>query len=120
MTKHISASILIALAALPVAESPYDGVYKQTENAECSLVGVDGGSLKIEDDIFYGVEVECRMTDPVEVEEMGATLYQMQCSGEGEIWTERAMMMPDADQTGLYMVWKGYAFRYERCEPGEY
>jgi hypothetical protein len=30
------------------------------------------------------------------------------------------MLMPDADETGIYMVWKGYAFRYERCEAGEF
>ena len=102
-----------------LAASPYDGVYKQTANAECSLVGVDGGALKIEDNIFYGVEVECRMTSPVDVTDMDATLYEMQCSGEGETWTERALMMPDAEDTGLYMVWKGYAFRYDRCDdPG--
>jgi len=120
MTKRLFSSVFFAMVAFPVAASPYDGVYKQTETAECALVGVDGGSLKIEENIFYGVEVECRMTDPVEVEEMGATLYQMQCSGPAEIWTERAMLMPDADETGLYMVWKGYAFRYERCPAGDY
>lgn len=111
-------NISFGLAFLPAAlwASPYDGVYKQTANAECALVGVDGGSLKIEGDIFYGVEVECHMINPVEVEDMNATIYEMQCSGEAEAWTERAIMMPDAQGTGLYMIWSGYAFRYERCE----
>ncbi|PXW68579.1 hypothetical protein C7964_10386 [Loktanella sp. PT4BL] len=110
--------ISFGLAFLPAAlwASPYDGVYKQTANAECALVGVDGGSLKIEENIFYGVEVECHMINPVEVEDMNATIYEMQCSGEGEAWTERAMLMPDAQGTGLYMIWSGYAFRYDRCE----
>ncbi len=108
----------LVVALLPAAAfaNPYDGVYKQTANAECALVGVDGGSLKIEDNIFYGVEVECRMSNPVDVDQMDATLYEMQCSGEGESWTERAMLMADAEDTGLYMVWNGYAFRYDRCE----
>ncbi|MEJ8561694.1 hypothetical protein QTO30_11010 [Yoonia sp. GPGPB17] len=110
--------IALALACGPAAlgASPYDGVYKQTANAECALVGVEGGSLKIEADIFYGVEVECRMANPTAVEDMDATLYDMQCTGEGETWTERALMMPDAENTGLYMIWNGYAFRYDRCE----
>jgi len=113
--------ICLPLILLPtlLAAGPFDGVYKQTANAECGLVGVDGGSLKIENNIFYGVEVECRMTSPVDIVDMDATLYEMQCSGEGETWTERAMLMPDAEKTGLYMVWSGYAFRYQRCEdPG--
>ena len=110
----ISLGMLLLPAAL--SASPYDGVYKQTVNAECALVGVDGGSLKIEGNIFYGVEVECHMINPVEVEDMNATIYEMQCSGDAEAWTERAMMMPDAQGDGLYMIWSGYAFRYDRCE----
>lgn len=112
------ANFSLALALIPAVAGagPYDGVYKQTANAECSLVGVDGGSLKIESNIFYGVEVECRMTNPVDLVDMDATLYEMQCSGEGETWTERAMLMSDAEETGIYMIWDGYAFRYDRCE----
>lgn len=112
----------LAFALIPaiLAADTYDGVYKQTANAECSLVGVDGGSLKIAENIFYGVEVECLMTNPIDVDEMDATLYQMQCSGEGSNWTDRAMMMLDAEGAGIYMIWDGYAFRYDRCEDGEF
>ena len=109
------------LAVMPTCgfASPFDGTYKQTANADCALVGVEGGSLKIEDDIFYGVEVECRMLNPVEIENMNATLYDMTCTGEGSTWEERAMLMNDAEIDGLYMIWSGYAFRYERCfDPG--
>lgn len=98
---------------------PYDGVYKQTANAECALVGADGGSLKIEDDIFFGVEVQCRMTRPVDIDEMDATIYTMECSSPDQIWTERAVLMNDADNQGVYMIWDGYAFRYDRCKDGE-
>ena len=101
--------------------TPYDGVYKQAANAECSLVGVDGGAIEVRDGIFYGVEAECRMTRPVNVLEMDATLYTMQCSGEDQIWTERAMLMkpaanPDTgEKSGLIMIWDGFAFVYESC-----
>ncbi|PJI86354.1 hypothetical protein BC777_2723 [Yoonia maricola] len=116
--RFVFRNVTTAFALLPMtlAASPYDGVYKQTANAECALVGVDGGALKIEDDIFYGVEVQCRMTNPTDIDDMGATLYDMQCSGEGTSWSERAMLMPDADDSGLYMIWSGYAFRYDRCD----
>ena len=94
---------------------PYDGIYKQAANADCGLVGVDGGALEIRDDIFFGVEVECRMTRPVNVIDMDATLYTMQCSGEDQVWTERAMLMKPAGDAGLIMVWNGFAFVYEAC-----
>ena len=110
------AAILALVPTLAMA-GPYDGTYKQVANADCANVGVDGGALRIEDGIFYGVEVECRMTLPVDVLQMDATLYTMQCSGDGQVWTERAMIMDAAEDDGIIMVWNGYAFAYETCEP---
>ncbi|SEW39319.1 hypothetical protein SAMN04488515_2583 [Cognatiyoonia koreensis] len=110
-------SIMLAVLPAIAAANPYDGVYKQTANAECALVGVEGGALEIKDNIFYGVETECRMTRPVNVVDMEATLYTMQCSGEGSVWTDRAMLMkPAEDPDGLIMVWDGYAFVYQACD----
>jgi hypothetical protein len=108
---------VLALVPVRAAATPYDGTYRQNANAECALVGVDGGALKIEDGIFYGVEMECRMTRPVQVVDMDATLYTMRCSGDDQICTERAMAMNDAqDAGGIIMMWDGYAFRYSRCD----
>lgn len=110
-------AILLALMPGIAGAGPYDGVYRQAANVDCSLVGVDGGSLKIEAGVFYGVEMECRMTRPVNVVDMDATLYTMECSGGDQTWTERAMMMtPAGEDDGLIMVWNGYAFVYDRCE----
>ncbi len=108
------ATVLALVPALAAADA-YDGTYRQVANADCANVGVDGGSLKIEGGIFYGVEVECRMTRPVNVVDMDATLYTMACSGEDTNWTERAMLMLSKENDGLMMVWNGYAFKYDRC-----
>jgi hypothetical protein len=72
-------------------------------------------AIEIRDGLFYGVEMECRMTRPVDVVNMDATLYTMHCSGEAASWTERAMLMNSAEDDGIIMVWNGYAFRYDRC-----
>lgn len=109
-------SLALILAPALASATPYDGTYRQTANAECALIGVDGGAIKIEDSIFYGVEMECRMTRPVQVVNMDATLYTMQCSGDDQVWTERTMIMKDAEAGGgIFMIWNGYAFRYSRC-----
>ena len=110
---------LLGFVFIPVLASAegFDGIYKQSANSECGLVGVDGGSLEIRDGIFYGVEVQCRMTKPVDVLDMNATLFTMECTGEGQAWTERAMLMNAAEDDELIMVWNGYAFVYEMCEP---
>lgn len=112
----------IALAALlptVAAADTFDGTYKQAANADCANIGADGGALRIADGIFYGVEVECRMTQPVDVLQMDATLYTMQCSGEDQVWSERAMLMNAAEGDGIIMVWNGYAFAYDKCDPAE-
>lgn len=111
------AAVLCALALPNIAlAGPYDGVFKQVANADCGLVGVDGGAVEIKDDIFHGVEVDCNMTRPVNVVNMDATLYTMSCSGGDQVWTERAMLMRDKETDGLIMVWNGYAFVYDACK----
>lgn len=120
---RISFKIVSILAATLYSASavagPFDGVYRQTANSDCSLIGVDGGSLEIRGGIFYGVEMECRMTRPVDVINMDAILYTMQCIGESDQWAERALLMNSAEDDDIIMLWDGYAFRYERCDPAE-
>ena len=110
-----AALCVLALPNIAIA-GPFDGVFKQVANADCGLVGVDGGALEIKDDIFYGVEMQCRMTRPVNVTDMDATLYTMQCSGGDQVWTERALLMQNKQKPGLIMVWNGYAFVYDQCD----
>lgn len=106
---------VLAVVPMAVAAGPFDGVFRQAANADCANIGVDGGALRIEDGIFYGVDVECRMTQPVDVLQMDATLYTMQCTGDDSLWSERAMLMESAETDGIIMVWNGYVFAYERC-----
>lgn len=110
-----SALALIATTTAGLA-GPFDGTYRQTLDADCTAVAQDGGALRIDDGIFYGVDVQCRMTRPVNVVDMDATLYTMRCSGDDTNWTERTMVMTKAEG-GILMVWNGYAFAYEQCTP---
>ena len=117
MRNSFTTALAILLVPALAAATPYDGTYRQSANSDCLLVGVDGGALKIDDGIFYGVEMECRMTRPVTVVSMDATLYTLRCSGNDQIWTERTMVMNDAEvEGGIIMIWDGYAFRYTRCD----
>lgn len=96
----------------------FDGIYRQSAGADCTQVGRDGGALKIESNVFYGVESQCMMARPVNVRDMNAVLFDMECSGESTNWVERAMFMTAADG-GLIMVWNGYAFKYDRCSEAD-
>ena len=46
-------SFALCLFPSVLAAGPFDGLYKQTANSECGLVGVDGGALEIRDGIFF-------------------------------------------------------------------
>lgn len=113
-------AVLALLAGPATAQDlPWDGTYRLSEGADCERVGEEGGALRIEGGVLTGVESVCRMTDPVDVLDLDATLYVLECRGEGQTWSERAMLMEAAEGDGIFILWRGYAFRYERCpEPG--
>lgn len=105
---------VMGLVGAPVAAGSFDGVFKPSPTADCTRIGEDGGALKIEKNVFHGVESQCRMTNPVNVRDMDAVLFDMKCTGEGTDWAQRALFMRAADD-GLIMVWNGFAFKYARC-----
>lgn len=110
------AAMLAPQAALAL---PWDGTYRLSEDADCGKVGEEGGALRIGEGVLHGVDATCRMTDPVDVLDLDATLYEMACEGEGQSWTERALLMRAAEGDGIYLGWRGYVFRYDRCPEAE-
>ena len=111
----VIASGLMASVAIAEEElGSFDGVYRQVAGADCTRIGEEGGALKVEDNIFIGVGSQCTMTSPVSVRDMNAVLYDMECEGEDAHWTERVLFMKAVD-SGLIMVWNGYAFKYDSC-----
>ncbi len=112
----------LALAALVsgptelLAQTPdFEGVWRSDPDTACEEAG-GAAPIRIADGVLHGVESECRMTDPEEVRDMEAVLYDMDCTGEDDSsFTARAMFLKAADG-GLYLIWDGYAFKYEPCE----
>ena len=92
----------------------FDGLWRANPTVECVYTGGDGSALKIEDRVLYGAETTCDMTNPVNVNEMEAILYDMECEAEDDEFQDRAMFMTAADG-GLYLIWNGFAFKYEAC-----
>jgi hypothetical protein len=108
-------ALAVAIALGPAAAADeYDGRYLITPDASCSAPDSAPGLLRIEDGVLHGAESVCRMTQPVAVRGMDATLYDMVCTGEGLAWRERAMLMHGAEGE-LVLLWDGYAFAYPAC-----
>ena len=109
--------LLLAAILAPQEASalPWDGTYRLSAEADCERVGEEGGALRIGEGVLHGVGSTCRMTDPVDVLDLDATLYEMACEGEGQSWTERTLLMKAAEGDAIFLGWRGYVFRYDRC-----
>ena len=108
--------LLAAVLPQAAAALPWDGTYRTSADADCAE---EGGSLRIGEGVLHGIDSTCRMTDPVDVLDLDATLYVMQCEGEGQAWSERAMLMAAAEGDAIFLAWRGYVFRYDRCPAPE-
>lgn len=93
----------------------FSGLWRSNPTSQCTYTGGDGSALKIEDNTLFGVENRCTMSNPVNVTDMQAQLFNMDCTGEGQRFEGRAMFMRASDG-GLYLIWDGIAFKYESCE----
>ena len=107
----------LLLATAPAFAGPFDGLYRPdvewAEGWDCQSIGSDGGALAVRDDVYYGVESACQLTNPVAVNGMSAVLYDAQCSGEGETWSKRMMFMPL--EGGLAVISDGVVNQLKRC-----
>lgn len=115
-----STAILMVLGASAVAQSQFDGMYRPVgevyEAWACTQdsVGRDGGAMAVKDGVFYGIESSCDLTNPVNVRDMEAMLFDAVCTAEGETYEHRLMLMKT--KTGLVFVQNGFAFELKRCE----
>ncbi len=110
----VTAALILGPSALAAQDISFDGLWRSNPNTACTAENGSGSALRIEDGTLHGVDNECRMTSPVPVRDMEAVLYDMECEGADGSFTERAMFLSAADG-GLYLVWNGYAFKYEPC-----
>jgi len=101
---------LIFLAG-PLAAESYDGTY---QIGSCGG-GTPDGRMSIAGEQIQFWESACRLTNPVPVRDMlAATLYDMACSGEGETWMSRILLMPGFD-SDLILLREGLVVEYQRC-----
>ena len=110
------AASVIALWAGVAGAADYSGTYGLTAGSDCSILGMDhpNGTIVISEGVFSGIESSCRMTRPVDVIGMDATLFTFECAGEGLQWDMRVMLMWAAEG-GIYVIRDGFAAQYPAC-----
>ncbi|RYI32871.1 MAG: hypothetical protein EON48_04000 [Acetobacteraceae bacterium] len=104
-----------AIIATSVAAGPFDGLYRPDglDGWDCKSVGQDQGALAVRDDMFYGVENLCHLTNPTQVNGMAAILYDAECNGEGMSDSYRMMLMRVPE--GLAVIQDGYVNLLRDC-----
>lgn len=111
----VTLGLMLPLAAT-AQDGQFDGDWAVGDPMACDLSGHDSANfaVRIRGDQFRGLESECRMTNPVTLPGLGAVIHEMDCTGEGDSWTYRALMMLDREGQ-LVMVSDGMALIYPRC-----
>jgi hypothetical protein len=111
-------AVLALLLPVAAAAGPFDGLYRPNydwaKSWDCTSVAMDGGAMAIEGDTYWGIDNPCTLSDPIEVRGMSAVLYDRTCAGEGEPYTERAMIM--GHEFGVYVITDGLVLDWLRCE----
>ncbi|KAF0115112.1 MAG: hypothetical protein FD150_1173 [Rhodobacteraceae bacterium] len=108
--------LLVGTSATSVFAGPFDRLYRPDGAGmwDCTSVGSDGGALAVKDNVFYGVENACTLTNPTQVNGMSAVLNDAECNGEGMPYTKRMMLMRVPE--GLAVIQDGYVNVLRACE----
>ncbi len=112
--KGLATASCLVLAVANAAAGPFDGKYRYNEHWDCSKLGQDGGAISISDTTYIGVEQRCTLTNPVKVRGMNATLYDAQCSAEGDSYQSRIMLLKSTSEK-LYIVNEGSVSIWQKC-----
>ncbi|MBF9032326.1 hypothetical protein HKCCE3408_18150 [Rhodobacterales bacterium HKCCE3408] len=118
MTPFKNAAALAALlAAAPAAADVPPGRYDADPGTDIACTQYSNGAVDVTPDSLGYYESSCSLSDPVDVRGMdGATLYDAQCTGEGQSWTTRVMLMPGLEEDSIVIVLPGYATTYGLCK----
>jgi len=120
---HTALLFLLAAPQLAAQERDFDGLYRPVGEAfegwTCTeeTIGQDGGALAVKDGKFFGIESACELTNPVNIRDMNAGLFDAVCTGEGESYTYRLMLMKKP--AGLIFAQDGFAFELVSCDAEE-
>ena len=92
----------------------YDGSWAETSKI-CSATNTDIVPMRISGTTIHFYESNCELTDPVSIRGMNGHLVDFLCSGEGETWSLRGLLLLNIDGT-LTLSFDERTSVLERCE----
>lgn len=113
--RHILTALFIATLSTSVAaQSFYVGTWIY-DGGDCAAPRYEGGNLQLSETELWGTENHCLMTNPIHIRDIDGILFDMECNGEGEIYTERQLFLNEQDGS-LTTHSRGYTNNYQLCE----
>ena len=114
----LSLFVIFKGAFASASVTQFDGEYSYTDGppSECIITGADvqNAGFRISMGVYFGIELSCRLSNPVNVRGMTAVLFDFQCSGEGMEWEERVLLQRLNDGR-LLMAYEDWATIYHPC-----
>lgn len=115
---RIVAMVFGLMAAGAAQAGPFDGTYiprgKGGSFWNCVYNGQEGGAIWIEDNWYHPIEDPvCRLTNPVQVRDMPAVLFDLECGDDNKAGNERVMFVRRPG--GMFEVRSGWMVDWEKC-----
>lgn len=114
MMKTLLTAALSLLISTPLQAQNIDGLY-QPSGADwtCSpdQIGMDGGALAIQNEVFRGVENRCDLTNPQP--DGSGTAFTAICSAEGSTYQQQMTITPTAN--GISIQRDGFTSYWKSC-----
>lgn len=111
---RVAGVALSLLAGAAVAEEPWEGRWV-VDPANCRAELGDAAGFDIRDGEMRFYESTCRIADAAPTGVDGAWVLETQCTGEGETWTRRMVLMLSGEHWQVLTLFEGDFLEYERC-----
>lgn len=107
-------SLLLICGAVPAAAQVFTGRYLPVDAPISEFTQPSDRALEVRETELQYWESTCQLLDGQLLPGLdGAVLYQLQCTGEGETWSDAAILMPT--DAGMYTIRSGFVLEYRRC-----
>jgi len=110
--------VMLAWSGAAIA-GPYDGIFRPdgdwAKDWDCDTVGMGGGAYSFSGNQYRGIESLCILNKPTPVRGMDATLFDADCTAEGDSYSYRIMVMKT--DVGIAVILPGGDVTFlRRCE----
>lgn len=100
MREFLQSIVLAAfsLLVLAVSVAAFDGKYipygPEGDAWDCGEVGVASGAFQINVNRLTGLEYDCTLSNPTQIEGLNASVFEGDCAAEGGSYSLQTMLMP--------------------------